>query len=138
MPLFPLPEVLPLPDPGPRPMRFRSRCEPGAATRLCSPIFSTFSAFSTVFATISSLLDHGHLYEVPHLLELPNERRMNVLHDLMLMMMQADRLQRCAHAPRMTDAASDLLDANLAFLRQAKAWRLFRTARAVPNECARH
>ncbi len=32
--LVPLPDVLPVPDPGPRPRRLRSRVDPGAATRL--------------------------------------------------------------------------------------------------------
>src|SRR5881227_696534 len=112
--LCPLPEVLPLPDPGPRPIRFRSRCDPGAAIRLCRPIFWIFSAFSTFFATVPSpsLFGHRHLDEVADLLELPHERGVNVLHDFVLMMMQADRFERRAHPPRMADAAAHLLDPN--------------------------
>src|SRR5689334_24183708 len=94
-------------------MRFRLRCDPGAATKLCSPIFSTFAVVSTFFATVSLLLNHGHLDQVSHLLQLADQRRMNVLHDLVLVMVQSDRLERRAHPPRVADAAPHLLDPNL-------------------------
>src|SRR5207244_9560882 len=59
IPLWPLPDVLPVPEPGPRPRRLRSRLLPGAGERLWRPSFSV--------ATVL-LLDGHHLDEVAHLL----------------------------------------------------------------------
>ena len=39
-PFCPRPEVLPFPDPSPRPTRLRGRRLPGVGARLCSPICS--------------------------------------------------------------------------------------------------
>src|SRR5438309_1837891 len=41
-PFWPRPEVLPVPEPSPRPTRLRGRREPGAGLRLCRPISSSF------------------------------------------------------------------------------------------------
>ena len=43
-PFWPRPEVLPVPEPSPRPIRLRGRRLPGAGERLCSPIHSGFSS----------------------------------------------------------------------------------------------
>src|ERR1019366_1107067 len=40
-PFWPRPEVLPVPDPSPRPTRLRALRDPGAGLRLCSPIRSS-------------------------------------------------------------------------------------------------
>src|SRR3982750_3132107 len=66
IPLWPLPDVLPVPEPGPPPRRFRSLLLPGMGERLWRPIFSV--------ATVL-LLDGLHLDEVAHLLELSTQRR---------------------------------------------------------------
>src|SRR3954454_1291236 len=43
-PFWPRPEVLPKPEPSPRPIRFLRWREPGFGFRLCSPISSVFSS----------------------------------------------------------------------------------------------
>src|SRR3954454_8319883 len=43
-PFWPRPEVLPVPEPSPRPMRLRALREPGAGLRVCSPIRCSSSA----------------------------------------------------------------------------------------------
>src|SRR5205823_2515 len=103
-------------------------------------IFWIFCAFSTFFATVPSpsLFDHRHLDEVPDLLELPHERGVNVLHDFVLMMMQADRFERRAHPPRVADAAAHLLDPNFTCVGKLQLGRLLWATRAVPDECTRH
>src|SRR5215204_357366 len=131
MPLCPLPDVLPVPEPGPRPRRFRLRCEPGAATRLCKPIFS-------LLATSVLLLDGRHLHQVAHSLDLTAQRRRILLHDDVLMVPEADCLQRLAHHGRLADATAHLLDAHLALGRRLLLRGRTRTARAVPDECSRH
>src|SRR3954462_5990832 len=128
MPLWPLPDVLPVPEPGPRPRRFRSRLEPGAGERLWRPIFSV--------ATVL-LLDGLHLDEVAHLLELSTQRRGILLDHLVLVVLEADRLERPVHPPRVPDAAPDLPDANLA-RGQLVLRRLLRPLSRVPHESPRH
>src|SRR5215207_1283970 len=51
MPLWPLPDVLPVPEPGPRPRRFRSRLLPGMGERLCRPILSVATVYSSTGST---------------------------------------------------------------------------------------
>src|SRR3954468_8600436 len=128
MPLWPLPDVLPVPEPGPRPRRFRSRFEPGAGDRLWRPIFSV--------ATVL-FLDALHLDEVAHLLELSTQRRGILLDHLGLMVSEPDRLQRELHRLAVPDAAPDLLDPDLARGQLVLARRLRPLAR-VPNECPWH
>src|SRR5678810_1114878 len=96
MPLWPLPDVLPVPEPGPRPSRLRFRLLAGAGERLWRPIFSV--------ATVL-LLDGLDLDEVAHLLELATQRRGILLDHLVLVVLEADRLERLLHPPRVSDAA---------------------------------
>src|SRR5438876_988418 len=51
-PLPPRPAVLPIPEPGPRPLRMRARCDPGGLRRLDSVMCrsSGFAAFARGFA----------------------------------------------------------------------------------------
>src|SRR3954470_5427770 len=105
LPLWPLPDVLPVPEPGPRPRRFRSLLLPGAGERLWRPILSV--------ATVL-LLDGHHLNEVAHLLELSTKGGGILLDHLVLVVPEPDRLERQVHLPRVTDAAADLLDPHLA------------------------
>src|SRR5689334_6131863 len=128
MPLCPLPDVLPVPEPGPRPRRLRSRLLAGAGERLWSPIFSV--------ATVL-LLDGLHLDEVAHLLELATQRRAILLDHLVLVVLEADRLERRVHPPRVPDPAPDLPDADLA-RGQLVLVRLLRPPAGVPHEGACH
>src|ERR1051325_9273168 len=123
------------------PDRGRCACGPDASLEPRSGYEGRFSRpflSSRRSSAQSSLLDHGHLDEVPDLLQLPDECRVNVLHDLVLMMVETHRLERRTHPPRMPDAATHLLDADLTGLRQLQLRSMLRTARAVPNECTRH
>src|SRR5688572_14884119 len=128
MPLWPLPDVLPVPDPGPRPRRFRSRLLPGIGERLCRPIFSV--------ATVL-LLDGLHLDEVAHLLELSTQRRGILLDHHVLMVPEADRLERTVHPPRVADAAPHLADPHLP-RGQLVLRCLLRPLARVPHERPRH
>src|SRR6476660_6815598 len=128
MPLWPLPDVFPVPEPGPRPRRFRSRFEPGAGERLWRPSFSV--------ATVL-LLDGHHLNEVAHLLELSTKGGGILLDHLVLVVLEPDRLERQVHLPRVADARADLLDPHLAGRQLVLASRLGPPAR-VPHECACH
>src|SRR3954447_20534397 len=128
MPLWPLPDVLPVPEPGPRPRRFRSRLLPVAGERLCRPILSV--------ATVL-LLDGHHLDEVAHLLELSTKGGGILLDHLGLVVLEADRLERPVHPPRVSDAAPHLPDAHLARGQLVLAGRL-RPPGRVPNECPWH
>src|SRR5688500_10474287 len=93
IPLCPLPDVFPVPDPGPRPRRFRLRCEPGAGARLCRPSFPPGRARVSLFST-GLLLDRRHLDQVPHVLDLTAERGRVLLDHLVLMVAQPERLER--------------------------------------------
>src|SRR3954470_985865 len=128
MPLWPLPDVLPVPEPGPRPRRLRSRLLPGAGERLWRPIFSV--------ATVL-LLDGRHFNEVTHLLELSTKGGGILFDYLGLVVPEPDRLERQVHLCRVTDAGAHLLDAHLARGQLVLA-RCLRPARAVPDECACH
>src|SRR5688500_3967073 len=131
MPLCPLPEVLPVPDPGPRPSRLRFLVEPGAGERLCRPIFS-------LLATSVLLLDGRHLDQVTHLFDLTAQRRRILLDDDGLMVMETDGLEGAAHRGGAAYAAPHLLDAHLARRRRLFLGRLLRPACAVPDERPRH
>src|SRR5688500_17637934 len=140
MPLWPLPDVLPVPEPGPRPRRLRSRCDPGAGTRLCSPIFppcGSPAVPSSCFAT-DLFLRRGDRHQMPDLLQHPAKGRRVLLDDDILMVLEADRLERLLHAPRVTDAAADLLDPQLARPRRNLLRGVGRTLGAVKYECSRH
>src|SRR3954469_17138465 len=128
MPLWPLPDVLPVPEPGPRPRRFRSLLLPGAGERLWRPILSV--------ATVL-FLDGHHLNEVAHLLELSTKGGGILLDHLGLVVPEADGLQRPIHPPRVSDAAPDLLDPDLARGQLVLAG-LLRPLGRVPDECPRH
>src|SRR5262245_43732165 len=138
LPLCPLPDVLPSPEPGPRPRRRRERCAPGAGARLSRPIFSSpallsrdFSRAATLF--VLPLLQRRHLDEVAHALDLSGERRRDVTHHHVLVVLETDRFERPAHAPRMPDAAADLLDANLSLLGKLELRRFSRPLPRVPD-----
>src|SRR5215213_1922432 len=60
------------------------------------------------------LLDGLHLDEVAHLLELSTQRRGILLDHHVLMVLEADRLERPVHPPRVSDPTPDLPDADLA------------------------
>src|SRR5687768_7274987 len=140
MPLCPLPDVLPVPEPGPRPRRLRSRCEPGAGTRLCSPIFppcGSPAVPSSCFAT-ALFLRRSDRHQMPDLLEHPAKGGRVLLDDDILMVLEAERLERLLHAPRMPDAAPDLLDPELALTRRGLLRGVLRALGAVKNECSRH
>src|ERR1051325_8598653 len=114
LPLCPLPIFLPCPEPGPRPMRLRSRCEPGAGTRLCNPIFSVVSGFFFVFVAITCLphswppwepsplsafsgrICRRHRHHVANLIDLTDQTRRDLLNHDVLMMLEPHRLQRGA------------------------------------------
>src|SRR4051812_42392578 len=128
MPLCPLPDVLPVPEPGPRPRRLRSRFEPGAGDRLCRPSFSV--------ATVL-FLDALHLDEVAHLLELSTQRRGILLDHLGLMVSEPDRLQGELHRLAVPDAAPHLPDPDLA-RRQLVLARRLRPPAGVPYESPWH
>ena len=59
-PLWPRPEVLPMPEPSPRPTRLRGFREPGFGFRLCRPMRSVVSV--SFFSAID-------LHQVPHAME---------------------------------------------------------------------
>src|SRR5579871_4186571 len=128
MPLWPLPDVLPVPDPGPRPSRLRLRCEPRAGARLCRPIFSSDTGL---------LLDLGHRHQVTDSLDHAAQRgRIRVRH-LALVMPEAERLEIRAHPRRLADAALHLADQHLSLRERVRGGRL-RAARTVPNKRPRH
>src|SRR5579884_2943998 len=68
-PLWPRPEVLPVPEPSPRPTRLRGRREPGAGLRLCRPIRSEPSAILADLDEMRNLGQHA-----------PDLRRVRNLH----------------------------------------------------------
>ncbi len=68
-PLCPLPDVLPVPEPGPRPSRLRFRCEPECRIRLCRPIFSTVGS-PVLFRRHVPTPSPASLHQVTHVLDL--------------------------------------------------------------------
>src|SRR5262245_9676972 len=86
----------------------------------------------------SYLLLDCHLDEVTHLLELTLESGRNLLDHHVLVVLQADRLERATHAPRVPDLTADLLDSYAPGLRKVLLICLGRPLPAVPNECPWH
>src|SRR6185436_15598725 len=117
LPLWPLPDVLPVPLPGPRPRRFRLRCEPGGCIRLSSPMRGTPESFaSAVFFLVVAMLlallalHRRYLDEVAYLIDLTTQARRDLLDHDVLMVLETERAQRGAMLPRAADPAADLLD----------------------------
>src|SRR3954451_5750790 len=79
-PFWPRPEVLPVPEPSPRPMRLRALREPGAGLRVCRPIRGSSSASAI-----------GDLHQVAHAVQ--HAARLLVVLDL-------DRVADAAQAER--------------------------------------
>src|SRR5256885_11730018 len=130
-PLPPRPAVLPIPEPGPRPLRMRARCEPTGGFRSWSASRVTGDSglgardlglargFRVAFSfglgiLLLPFLLRRHLDEVAHLLEHAAQRRMIRMHDFVLMMLEAQRLERPLHPIGVAVARSHLLDAQLA------------------------
>src|SRR5438105_5109042 len=131
-PLPPRPAVLPIPEPGPRPLRMRARCEPTGGFRSWSASrvtrdsglgvwdFVLARGFRVAFAfgfgiLLLSFFFRRHLDEVPHLLEHAAQRGMIRVYHFRLVMLEAQRLERPLHAIRVAAARSHLLDAQLPF-----------------------
>src|SRR3954470_3616987 len=101
-PLWPLPEVLPRPEPGPRPTRLRAGEEPGAGRSEESEMRSAMG------------LD---LNEMPDLVQHPPHRGVvGELHRL-LVVPKAERLQRAPHGLGVADGRADLGDLDRLSLR---------------------
>src|SRR6266516_3789487 len=124
-PLPPRPAVFPIPEPGPRPLRIRARCEPTGGLRSWSASRVTWDSglgawdlvlargFRVAFAfglgiLLLSFLLRRHLDEVPHLLEHAAERGMICVHDDILMMLEPEGLERPLHPIRMAAARAHL------------------------------
>src|SRR6266699_5651334 len=142
-PLPPRPAVLPMPEPGPRPLRMRARCEPTGAFRSCSASrenwvsglgardvardlglargFRVALGFGFGILLLSSpwrgpgASVRRHLHEVAHLLEHAAQRGMIRVHDHILVMLEAQGLERPLHARGMTVPRAHLLDPQLPF-----------------------
>ena len=128
IPLCPLPDVLPVPEPGPRPRRLRFAVRPRRRARGCAARSSRLPRLASRFLLPAALISPPPTVtcdEVTHLLELTLEARRDRLHHHVLMVLEADRLERRAHAPRVPDAAPDLLDANVTRFREGFASRSF-------------
>src|SRR6267378_4431197 len=106
-PLPPRPAVLPIPEPGPRPLRMRARCEPTGGFRSwsasrCAGASGFAFGLRFAFVLVAGILLlpfrlRGHLDEVPHLLEHAAQRGMIRVHDFILVMLEAQRLERPLH-----------------------------------------
>src|SRR5438105_964098 len=131
-PLPPRPAVLPIPEPGPRPLRMRARCEPTGGFRSWSASRVTGDlglgawdlvlarGFRAVFAfgfgiLLLAFFFRRHLDEVPHLLEHAAQRGMIGVYDFRLVMLEAQRLERPLHTIRVAADRSHLLAAQLPF-----------------------
>src|SRR5215831_8826571 len=106
---------------------------PGCATRSSPPSRPPASLRAPLLASLES-----HLDEVTHLLELTFETRRDWFHDDVLMMLEPDRLERCAHAPRMPDASPDLLDPYGTRFGKVLFRRLSWPLTRMPHECSWH
>src|SRR5262245_14961979 len=84
-----------------------------------------------------ALLDR-HLDEVTHLLELTLEAGCDRLDHHVLVMLQADRLERATHAPRVPNLTANLLDSYAPGLRKVLLIGFCRPLSGVPNECTWH
>src|SRR5262247_950302 len=84
-----------------------------------------------------ALLDR-HLDEMTHLLELTFEAGCDRLDHHVLVVLQADRLERATHAPRVPDLTADLLDSYAPGLRKVLLIGLGWPLPGVPNECTWH
>src|SRR5436190_8728516 len=98
---------------------------------------------STVPASHSSLLSSftpldRHLDEVANLLQLTLEARRDRLYHDVLMVAETDRLERPAHAPRVPDAAADLLDAYVPGFGKVLLRCCFWPLTRVPYKCTCH
>src|SRR5216117_2302889 len=131
-PLPPRPAVLPIPEPGPRPLRMRARCDPGGLWRLDSVMCrsSGFAAFARRFAFGLALVFAlafgfaiayspafafaGVLDQVAHLVQHAPERRTILLHHDRLVVLQAQRFERPPLERGPADSRTDLPDPQLA------------------------
>src|SRR6185503_4538781 len=126
------PAVLPMPEPGPRPLRMRARCEPTGGFRSCNASRGNWDSalgdsdlapprgFRVALALalgicLLSFFFRRHLDEVAHPLEHAAQRRMIGLHDFILVMLKAEGLERPLHAVFVAAAGAHLLDPQLAF-----------------------
>src|SRR5438034_332551 len=97
-PFWPRPLVFPIPEPGPRPPLRRLRL--GRRHRLLP------------------VLHRRHLDEVAHQVDHAAQRRVILLHHDVLMVLEAQRLERAAQRRRLADRRADLLQADLALPRR--------------------
>src|SRR5947207_7066869 len=120
-PFPPRPAVLPIPEPGPRPLRMRARCEPRGARRSCrarrgywvvesaasalARDFGFLGVFAFALALGICLLPSapgrgsgvglcGHLDEVTHTVQHAAHRRMIGVHNFSLVMLEAQGHER--------------------------------------------
>src|SRR5207253_7693598 len=106
---------------------------PGCEAR-CSATPPSGRPFS-LLALLGLLLrafNRGHYHHVADLVDLTTQRRRHLLDDDSLVVPQSHGAERQPVLLRMTDAAADLLDANLAGLGQLERRRLLRSARRMP------
>src|SRR6185437_1829153 len=102
-PFWPRPDVLPLPEPSPRPIRLRSRWLPSAGRSWCSP----------GAAVVSSAIDLLHLHERVHAPQHALQHRGVVADGLGVDLAQAERAQRAAMLGPDAGGAAHLGDAEL-------------------------
>lgn len=95
-PLWPLPAVLPLPEPGPLPTRLRPPRAPAAGERSLSESFE-----SSLIAAIH--LFHGH--QMPHPSDHAPDRRVVLLQNHILVVTQAKSPERLTLGTLALDAA---------------------------------
>src|SRR6185312_13821104 len=102
-PFWPRPDVLPLPEPSPRPTRLRSRWLPSAGRSWCSP----------GAAVVSSAIDLLHLHERVDAAQHALQHRRVVADGLGVDLAQAERAQRAAMLRPDAGGAAHLGDAEL-------------------------
>src|SRR5215211_2836963 len=111
--------------------------DPNACDRDAMPARAQDCAGLFFLSFALSLLDR-HLDQVADLLELSLEARRDLFDHDILVMLEANRLERRTHTPRVPDSAADLLDTNVTRLGKILLRRLARSLTRMPNECARH